>query len=145
MVNKDKHPLTPRQKRLQLSIWAAVLGGAVIGFAVGWFENIGPKDDGPSVASFLGNSLAPTIAVITAIVSLILIVVSTYYYHKNADEHEERAILWGSTIGAYATVTLGFIWTILYKGALLPEPSIIGIMGILCLFSLGPYLWLKYR
>ena len=145
MANKDRHPLTPRQKRLQLSIWAAVLGGAAIGFAVGWFENDGGTDKGPSIATFFGNSLDPSFAVITAIVSLLVIGASTYFYHKNADEHEERAILWGSTIGSYATVTLGFIWVILHKGALLPEPSIMGLLGILCLFSLAPYLWLKYR
>ena len=145
MAKDNKHPISPRQKRLQLSIWAAVLGGAVIGFSVGWFEDEAPNANGDVIAQFFGGPIEPTIAVAIALLSLILIGVSTYFYHKNADEHEERAILWGSTIGAYSTITLGFIWVILYKGAILPEPSVMGLLGILCLSSLAPYLWLKYR
>lgn len=144
-VNNDKHPLSPRQKRLQLSIWAAVIGGACIGFAVGLFEGDAASGVHDAVAQFSQGPLDPAIALVITILSLILVCVSTYFYHKNADEHEERAILWGSTIGAYATVTLGFAWMILNKGAILPEPSVLGLLGILCLSSFGPYLWLKYR
>jgi hypothetical protein len=145
MANKDQHPLTPRQKRLRLSIWGSILIGGVIGAATSIMES-GPSSGGDNgAASYLDGKLSPTVAVILALVSILAIVPLTIWYHKNADEHEERAVLWGTTVGGYVTITAAFIWTLLYKGGLMPEPDVTGVMMIFCIGSLGCYAWMKYR
>ncbi len=144
-MSKDNHPLTPRQKRLRLSIWGALLVGFIIGVATAMLEVGSSSDGGGLVTAFFENDLDPTVAIILGLVSVLAIVPLTVMYHKNADEHEERAVLWGSTIGAYTAITLGFLWVVLHKGSILPEPSVVGLLGILCFASLVPYLWLKYR
>lgn len=146
MANDKKHPMSPRQKRLQLSMWASLFAGLAIGILINAFENTASTMSDADVAlAQLGGPINPIAAIVLVVTMIMTLFPLAIIWHKNADEHDERAILWGSTIGVYVTLALGIAWALLFKGSLLPKPNVVGLMGILCLSSLVPYLWLKYR
>ena len=142
MANNDNHPLTPRAKRLRISIWGALLAGFIIGIVTSIMQS-GNATAGP--ASMFGQAISPTLALIIAVTAIVAIVPLTILYHKNADEHEERAVLWGSTIGAYVALGLAFVWAILFKGGWVPQPDLLAVMAAMCLTSFAVYAWVKYR
>ncbi len=91
----------------------------------------------------------PPGAAIAAVVVLILVLGGAFaWYHRIIDDHEERGVLWGSTIGYYFMLFAVPCWLLLAAGGLLPTMTgAIALALVLAstVVQAAVWAWLKYR
>lgn len=102
-----------------------------MGLAIFGFGNGGSAD----LSLALTNSpISPLAAILLSAGATALLVASAVIYHRTIDDHEERAYLWGSTIGYYFLVLVFPLHWLLARGGILPALTI-GFALLLVLLS----------
>jgi hypothetical protein len=84
-------------------------------------------------------------AIWTSAFFTIVIILTALVYHRIIDEQEERAALWGMTLGFYAVSTGGFIWWFLARAGLVSPLSFIFVIIGGGLFGAAVQLWQQFR
>lgn len=122
-----------RFDRRYWKMWAVVIGLSFpIGIAIA-ILGIGDQSDGLSLV--VSNApIAPGTAIFVSVLVTILVVLAAVYHHRTVDDHEERAYLWGSTIGYYFLVIAFPLHWLLARGSLVPALTI-GIALLIILIS----------
>ena len=103
------------------------IGSLGIGVVLGiLLVSVSGSDVYPGLLSGGGgdDALLPTWFVIGALVIMLVVVpIATVIYHRNADEHETRAMADGGLIAGYAYVQIAGSWWLAWRGGLAPEPD----------------------
>ena len=130
-----------RRKRLytvSLSI------AALLGFVSTLALRVG-VGDGPTSDLFGNGQFDPGVAIFLSALWVGGMALSLFIYHRNVDDHEQHAYLWGGLAGFYAIVFPAPVWWLLARAQILP--AVDGM--ILFLFAVTAnaivYMWLKYR
>ena len=95
----------------------------------------GLSDQGNGFSLVLSNDpISPILAILLSAAMTVLLVLAALVYHRTIDDHEERAYLWGSTIGYYFLILAFPLYWLLARGGLVPTLTI-GIALLIILFS----------
>lgn len=128
-----------RQRRRR--IWLAMLLPALIALAVlmavklGMGEALRPVD----------GRLHPAFAVLFCVVIGLFTLIGSVWHHRLIDEQEERAILWGNTVGFYAAVaSMMMADALTMAGLIQPVSHVAAIIGAAAL-SVLTYCWHRFR
>ena len=122
-----------RFDRRYWKMWVVIIGlSAIVGMAV---AVLGVSDQSDGLSLVISNApISSGMAIVTSILITVLMVLAAIYYHRTVDDHEERAYLWGSTIGYYFLVLAFPLYWLLARGSLVPTLTI-GIALLIILFS----------
>lgn len=122
----------------------SLLIAAALGFVITLALRLGMENGTPNDL-FGDGPFNPGIAIGLAVIWVSGMALSLFLYHRNVDDHEKQAYLWGGLAGFYAIVFPAPVWWLLARAQLLPPVD--GM--ILFLLSVAAnaivYLWLKYR
>ena len=101
--------------------------------------------DGPSSDLFGNGQFDPQVAILVSALWIGGMALSLFIYHRNVDDHEKQAYLWGGLAGFYAVIFPAPVWWLLARAQMVP--AVDGM--ILFLFAVVAnaivYMWLKYR
>ena len=122
-----------RFDRRYWKMWAVIIGlSAIVGMAV---AILGVSDQSDGLSLVISNApISSSLAIVASILITVLLVLAAIYYHRTVDDHEERAYLWGSTIGYYFLVIAFPLYWLLARGSLVPTLTI-GIALLIVLVS----------
>ena len=143
---KGQMPMSPRRKRY----WKSYLISVIFGIAMVGAIIMGklPKDTiRPTIDATVGNApvaLDPVWSIVVVILAVIGCLITGIIYHRNVDEQEERAVLWGGLIGWYATMMFGVSWDILWAGGVMARPDAVVVVMIGTIIGLAVMLWKKF-
>lgn len=138
---KEKPPLTPRQKRYVTWGWIVpVILGLALGIASAWGSGGSSIEDIVKGTGHVDPMMGLMAAVLTG-PSFLLIM---YRWHKSLDEQEERAILWGNTLGLYFGLALWAAWTLLAAAALVSPVDVTIVLALSAGLSLAYWVWKKF-
>ena len=105
-------------------ITIASLGlGLILGIVL---TSVSGSDVYPGIFSAGGGddaSLPIWFVVLALLVMLVLVPIITVIYHRNADEHETRAMADGGLIAGYAYIQIAGSWWLAWRGGIAPEPD----------------------
>ena len=101
--------------------------------------------DGPTSDLFGNGLFDPRVAVILSALWVGGMALSVFIYHRNVDDHEERAYLWGGLAGFYAVVFPAPVWWLLARAQLLPPVDGMILFLLSLIANAIVYFWLKYR
>jgi hypothetical protein len=122
----------------------SLLIAASLGFLTTLALRLGMENGTPDDL-FSSGRFNPAVAIALAVIWVGGMALSLALYHRNVDDHEKQAYLWGGLAGFYAIVFPAPVWWLLARAQMLPPVD--GI--ILFLFSATVnaivYMWLKYR
>lgn len=92
-----------------------------------------------------GDVLTADFAITCAVFILLLGVCLAFLYHRIIDEQEERAALWGMTIGFHFLSFGGFAWLFLVSANLVPLFSFAWLLAGSITLAGAVQFWLQYR
>ena len=95
-----------------------------------------------------GETLQPITAVLLATSFLFACTIGLFLYHRAIDDHEERAMLWGSYIAFYGLVAMLLSHWLLEKGGLVPAvTSGSAMLLVVAAFAIqwAVWAWFKFR
>ena len=134
LVRSIRRPAMSGFDRRYWRMWGIVVGVSIpIGVALAILGFSGDRSE-PFSMVLTNAPIAPLTAILVAVVVIALLVTAAVYYHRAIDDHEERAYLWGSTIGYYFLVLVFPLHWLLARGGLVPALTI-GIALLLVLIS----------
>lgn len=93
----------------------------------------------------LGEAVDPGQAIATSMFIAVFGAIAMFIYHRIIDEQEERAALWGMTVGFYTLMLGGFSWVLLASANLVALPSLIFVLLGSSLTAIAVQLWLQFR
>ena len=156
LINALRHgqpPQTPYERRYNRVILTVGGIGGIIGLTLALAKLGGPDEPEHLSLDWILDpsafqSLSPIVAIGATVMLLAVLGGSFTWYHRIIDDHEERGVLWGSTIGYYFMLFAVPSWLLLAAGGLLPAMT--GLIALaLVLFSTfvqaAVWAWLKYR
>jgi hypothetical protein len=137
---KDRAPRTERQKRYITWGWAmpAILG-AVFGAVIA-FGSDGAWKDIINGTAQLDLAIGLVAAALAGPAFLTII----YKWHKSLDEQEERAVLWGNSLGLYFGMSLWAVWTLLAATNLVPPVDVFIVIALSGGVFAAYWAWQKY-
>jgi hypothetical protein len=97
---------------------------------------------------FASTPIAPSIAILLALLITGAFLVALVLYHRAIDDHEERAYLWGSQIAYYFLILAFPAWWLLERGGIVqPITTASAFIAILISFVVqaAVWAWLKFR
>lgn len=143
---------TPYERRYNRAILAmgAIGGVSGMGWAM-WQMSKEPEPDGSVFRWMLDPAAFATLSPAVAIFVVVLLVVALggafTWYHRIIDDHEERGVLWGSTIGYYFLIFAVPCWLLLAAGGLLPAMTGVTALALVLASTVvqaAVWAWLKY-
>lgn len=130
-----------RRKRLytvSLSLSALLGFSSVIALRIG-------VGDRPASDLFSDTTFDPRVAVILSALWVCGMGLSIFLYHRNIDDHEKQAYLWGGLAGFYAIVFPAPAWWLLARAQMMPPVDGM-ILFLFAVIANGiVYMWLKFR
>ena len=93
----------------------------------------------------LNGALNPQFAIFGAVLGLISGLIFALVYHRIVDEQEERAALWGNTIGMYLLAFGGIAWFFLHAAKLVPLEGFLVVWLASGLVAAAVQIWLQFR
>lgn len=144
MTRPDPNPAIPGEQRArsrQRRVWRAMLIPGLVAVAVLFAVR---QSLGGSIYAAPGQ-VAPTFAITFAVVIALFSVVGAICHHRAIDEQEERAILWGNTVGFYTVVASAMIAEVLTMARLIEPISHVTMMLGALAASVATYLWVRFR
>jgi hypothetical protein len=156
LINALRHgqpPETPYERRYNRAILAFGGIGGLVGLTLALAKLGGPDEPEHLSLEWLLDpaafqSMSPAAAIGAAVLLLVVLGVAFSWYHRIIDDHEERSVLWGSTIGYYFLLFAVPCWLLLAAGGLLPAMTgAIAFALVLAstVIQAGVWAWLKYR
>lgn len=152
-LRSGQPPETAYERRYNRVILTLGGIGGLIGMFLATAKLFGPDEPEKLSIEWLLDPTSlyaiPPFAAVTATVLLLVVLGASFtWYHRIIDDHEERGVLWGSTIGYYFMLFAVPCWLLLAAGGLLPPMT--GLVALaLIIFSTfvqaGVWAWLKYR
>ncbi len=91
------------------------------------------------------GKLDPQFAIAVSILMSFVVMVTGLVYHRIIDEQEERAALWGMTLGFYATTIGGFIWWFLARADMVSPFGFIYVILAGGVIGGAAQLWVQFR
>ena len=133
LVRSVRHQAMSGYDRRYWKMWVVVFGLSVpLGIVL---AVLGLSDQGDGFSLVLSNDpIGPLAAILASLALVLMLAIAAIYYHRAVDDHEERAYLWGSTIGYYFLVLMFPLHWLLARGGLIPSLTI-GIALLIILFS----------
>ena len=125
-----------RRRRILLVLGFAVAGGVAGGLMGGALGDTG---------SLARGTVPAWVAITSAAMFVVLLAVGALVVGREFDEvevHHRRA---AAKTALYGYVLVYIPWYLLWRGALLPEPSHEMLFGLLYVLMLGGYFWNKFR
>ena len=122
----------------------SLLIAAVLGFLITLALRLGMENGSPD--DLLGNGrFNPDVAIALAVIWVGGMALSLVLYHRNVDDHEEQAYLWGGLAGFYAIVFPAPAWWLLARADMVPpvDGMILFLMSVFA--NAIVYFWLKFR
>lgn len=152
-LRRGQPAATPYERRYNRVILTL---GAIGGLAgMGWaMLNLGRADEPENFnMTWLVDTagfapLSPAIAIGAVLFLVVSLSAAFAWYHRIIDDHEERGVLWGSTIGYYFMLLAVPCWLLLAAGGLLPTMTgAIALALVLAstVVQAAVWAWLKYR
>ena len=89
--------------------------------------------------------LDPAFAIAFGVVIALFTLIGAMWHHRSIDELEERAILWGNTVGFYTVVASALIVEVLTMARLISPISHVMLMLGSLAAAVGTYLWVRFR
>ena len=89
--------------------------------------------------------LDPAFAIAFGVVIALFTLIGALWHHRSIDELEERAILWGNTVGFYTVVASALIVEVLTMARLISPISHVMLMLGSLAAAVGTYLWVRFR
>jgi peptidoglycan/LPS O-acetylase OafA/YrhL len=111
-------------------VWVAVVAALNFHFK-GWIK----------VAGLVNPQYAIAVSVALVLFMLAYVVIG----HRIADEQEERAMLWASTISFYVLVTGEMAGAMLAGAGLVGPPAFMALIAVSGIVYLAVWLWLMFR
>ncbi len=153
VLRQAEPPTTPYEQRYNRSILTIGAIGGLVGLTLA-LAKLGGGDEPEKVtldwlldpSAF--QSISPPVTVAATALLVFALGAAFTWYHRIIDDHEERSVLWGSTLSYYFMLIAVPCWLLLAAGGLLPPMT--GIVA-LCLILFGTlvqaavWAWLKYR
>lgn len=130
-----------RLRHRQRRVWRAMLIPASVALLILLAARsgmLGPFSDAP-------GRLSPAFAITFVVVIVLFTIVGAIWHHRVVDEQEERAILWGNTVGFYAAIVLAMSADALAMAGLAGRYSHVAVLAGALGASLCTYLWHRYR
>ncbi len=128
-------------------MWAIVFGLSVpLGIALAVLGFSGDPPRSPFALILTNAPIAPLTAILVTVGMIGLLVAAAIIYHRTIDDHEERAYLWGSTIGYYFLILVFPLHWLLARGGLVSQLTI-GSALLLVLLStfLQAIVWALFK
>lgn len=136
----DKGEGTARATQRSRRWWGLMLGSfAVVGVLSFIRHRIWPN------GAILGDRLDPTFAIWGAALVLLLGGSLAIAYHRIIDEQEERAALWGMTVGFYMLAFGSLAWFLLHAAKLVPLTGFLFVFVASAIIAAAVQLWLQFR
>ena len=148
LLRSWRNPDVSSFDRRYYRMWALVAVLSIpLGIGVALINDAGdPGATGRRIVSNL--PLDPTLALVTTVIGVLLLVASAIVYHRTIDDHEERAYLLGSTAAFYfMSIAFPAVW-LLARGGWVAPLHIGGAMVILLgavLLQAAVWMWFKFR
>lgn len=101
--------------------------------------------DGSASDLFGDGSFDPRIAMILSALWVCGMGLSIFIYHRNVDDHEKQAYLWGGLAGFYAIVFPAPAWWLLARAQMMPPVDGMILFLFAMIANAIVYLWLKFR
>lgn len=128
-------------RRKQLYILSLLLA-ALLGVAISILLHVG----GGSTVGLMGSgAIDPRFAWAAALAWTFGMGGVILLYHRNIDDHEKHAYLWGGLAGFYAVVFTAPTWWLLARAAVAPPIDAMGLFFAAIVANAVVYLWLKFR
>ena len=126
-----------RSRQRQRRVWRALLIPAAVAVLVLHAARSG-------LVGARGTT-SPAFAVTFVLVIALFTIVGAIWHHRVVDEQEERAILWGNTVGFYTAIMLAMSADALAMAGLAGRYSHVAVLAGALGASLCTYLWHRYR
>lgn len=130
-------------KRKQLYTVSLSLS-ALLGFVSVIALRIG-VGDGSASDLFGDGTFDPSVAVFLSALWVCGMGLSIFIYHRNVDDHEKQAYLWGGLAGFYAIVFPAPAWWLLARAQLMPPVDGMILFLFAVIANAIVYMWLKFR
>ena len=128
------------------NVWLAIVA---ISAPVGAISAILLLGSGAPPSSVFTNApIAPTLAIVLAVLVTAVCIAAIALYHRAIDDHEERAYLWGSQLAYYFLIVLFPAWWLLERGGIVGTITTgTAFVAVLLSFVVQAvvWAWLKYR
>ncbi|MDP3905935.1 hypothetical protein [Novosphingobium sp.] len=144
MTRPDPNSAIPGEQRARLRqrrVWRAMLLPGLAAVAVLYAVRQGL---GGSIYTAPGQ-IHPTFAIVFSVVVALFALIGAFWHHRAIDEQEERAILWGNTVGFYTAVTSAMIVQTLTMARVIEPVSHMTMMLLALAASVVTYLWHRFR
>jgi hypothetical protein len=129
--------MTPRSRRLAMAMGVAIVVSPILGVALASVEH----STGASIGS---NAPIPAgIAIALIVGSLLILVPTTWIWHRNIDEHESEAYRTGALIALYFFTAAAPIWWLAHRGGLVPPVN--GVVLYMATVVVWTLVWLRER
>lgn len=128
-----------KARRRQRRVWLAITAPALCALAI---LLIAREAIGPSASA---TPVSPLFALIFSFVLPVAVVIGAIMHHRVIDEQEERAILWGNTVGFYAAIVSVMIADVLAMSKIMPLISHVVMLVPAFGAAVLTYVWVKYR
>lgn len=132
-----------RARRRQRRVWTAVLLPGLVAFALLM-----------AVRTWMGVPLGfglsvwrptPGFAVLAVVVTVIAVAVGAIWQHRVIDEQEERAILWGGTVGFYVALVSAMAADAFRMANLIPAVPHLAVLAGSLVAAVLTYAWVRFR
>lgn len=143
MTNHEPETLASgesRSRHRQRRVWRALLIPAAVALLVLFAAR--SSLDGAAGAP---GGTSPAFAITFVVVIALFTIVGAIWHHRVIDEQEERAILWGNTVGFYTAIVLAMSADVLAMAGLVGRHSHVAVLAGALGASLCTYLWHRYR
>lgn len=137
MTDRISAMMGKRTRRARIIFWAimasGVAGGVALALAAG---------KGPPLA--VDGTISPG-AAIGLIAGYLAVFVASWFWYRNADEHERNAYNFGGLLAVHFYFAVVPTWWLGWKGGLLPEIAHLTLLiAVSFVWSVG-WLWRRYR
>ena len=152
-LRQGQPPETPYERRYNRAILAFGGIGGLVGLTLALAKLRGPDEPEHLSLEWLLDpaafqSISPAAAIGSTVLLLIVLGGAFTWYHRIIDDHEERGVLWGSTIGYYFMLFAVPCWLLLAAGGLLPAMTgavALALVLASTVVQAAVWVWLKYR